>query len=285
MKAILRKIKYKKILEQKGDKTPYEQFFQVDEKDRKFVKIFYGEDVIMQGIEWVKSVAKPFQPVYMYAHNGKGFDTYMVKTDKFVVKAQSEGKLKFKSMIKNTNGILNFQIMFKGTKINLNCTMAHISGSLKKMCKDFKVPESISKDGFDAMSVNKNNFMSDEIKQKLCFYLQNDVLSLSNIWLKHFRNILRILNPKCCEGDICVCFDDVQKIQEIKILDIRRSLSSAGMSWNSMCYLSEEIRELGVKKSIGQFDCPLMKQFVRKCIKGGRVVAMYNEWVPNIVDG
>lgn len=205
----------------------------------------------------------------------------MVQSDKFVLQRQSEGGLKFKSMIKNTSGILNLQMMHSSVKINFNCTMAHIQGSLKKMCEDFCVPKDISKDDFDAMSVNKDNYMCPDVREKLCYYLENDVLSLGNIWMKHLRNILRIINPGCCQNDlVCVCFDDVQRIGDIDVLDIRKSLSSAGVSWNSMCYLFKEIRELGESKRIGQFDCQLMKQFVRKCIKGGRVVAMYNEWLP-----
>jgi hypothetical protein len=68
--------------------------------------------------------------VYLYAHNGKGFDSYVVKNDENVLKAQADGEITYKNLIKNTSGILNFSMSASNCKINFQCTLAHIPGSL-----------------------------------------------------------------------------------------------------------------------------------------------------------
>ena len=90
----------------------------------------------------------------MYAHNGKGFDSLIVKNDPQVLELQKEKKIKFASMVKNSNGVLSFVVKSKKLSMNFQCTLSHIQGSLKNLCKSYAVPESICKDDFDILSVN-----------------------------------------------------------------------------------------------------------------------------------
>lgn len=84
--------------------------------------------------------------IYLYAHNGKGFDSYIIMHD-----AQLRNVARFKNIIKNGTGILSLTIEMSNSNIHLMCTAAHLSDSLKKLCKNFNVPEDISKDNFNIM--------------------------------------------------------------------------------------------------------------------------------------
>lgn len=178
-------------------------------------------DAIQQMIRYLdkktRKEGKNKASVYLYAHNGKGFDSYMVKNDQGLIDAQARGEIKYKKLIKNTSGILNFQVSAKNCKLNFQCTLAHIPGSLKSLCEYFDVPESIKKDSLDILNITKQNFM--QFKDKIVYYLQNDVLSLANIWMKHVQSVIRITNPCKC-SNFCVCLDDVDLMQGMKCLDI-----------------------------------------------------------------
>lgn len=105
----------------------------------------------------------------------------------------------------------------KNSKLNFQCTLAHIPGSLKNLCDDFNVPESIKKDSLDIVNITESSYM--ENKNKIVYYLQNDVLCLANIWMKHVQSLISITNPCKCKG-FCVCLDDVELLQGMKCLDI-----------------------------------------------------------------
>jgi hypothetical protein len=54
-------------------------------------------------------------------------------------------------------------------KINFQCTLAHIPGSLWILCEYFNVPESIKKDSLDIKNITKNNYI--QMKDKIIYYL------------------------------------------------------------------------------------------------------------------
>lgn len=88
-------------------------------------------------IEWIESIYAPEYTgrtriqVNMYAHNSKGFDSYLV--------LKTSG-LKFKNIIKTNSSILKLSVLTASCKIHFLCTLSHLSGSLEKLCKNFEVP-------------------------------------------------------------------------------------------------------------------------------------------------
>ena len=140
-----------------------------------------------------------------------------------VLESQASGELTFKNLIKNTSGLLSFSMSLKNVKINFQCTLAHIPGSLKNLCTDFNVPETITKDSLDIQNVTKDTYNTD-LKDKIIYYLQNDVLSLANIWMKHVQSLLSITDPCNCQNSrsakICTCLDEPSLLKESFTLDI-----------------------------------------------------------------
>lgn len=79
---------------------------------------------------------------YAYAHNGKGFDSYLI------LDCPDIKEYKFTSIVKNASGILQL-VIHKDMKtpsgetkriyLNLQCTAAHLANSLKNLCESFNV--------------------------------------------------------------------------------------------------------------------------------------------------
>jgi hypothetical protein len=76
-----------------------------------------------------------------------------------------------------------FYLVFKDTR-------NFLTDSLKSICKSFSVPEEFSKIEMEELKitdVNYENYMS--LKDKWLPYLWNDVLSLSYIYFRFYREI------------------------------------------------------------------------------------------------
>lgn len=106
--------------------------------------------------------------IYLYAHNGKGFDSFVIMNDPYL--KEIEG-IKFSKITKNTSGLLNLSIEMSNVVVNLRCTLAHHAGSLKTLCENFKVSESIKKDGFNILQMNETNYQNEQLKQECIYYL------------------------------------------------------------------------------------------------------------------
>ena len=103
--------------------------YQVNEEDRKFIHTYYGFECIKNMIEeidnnttkvikniktktgeYIKQEIK--RVLYFYAHNGKGFDSYIIFNDPIFWKWMNEMNKKqeyeigFKNIVKNTSGLL-----------------------------------------------------------------------------------------------------------------------------------------------------------------------------------
>jgi len=255
----------------------------IEEEDWKYVKIYYGDnneetsplyemfDELDNNTEKIKYESKGQilewkQVFWFFAHNGKGFDSYILMNDKLL-----SNKVNFKSIVKTGAGILLLQFEMKNIKVNLQCTLAHLSGSLKSLCKSFKVPNSISKDDFDVTQINSENYLDEDLKQKCIYYLQNDVLSLANIWKKQLNNY-EIAIQTLKDNFWTTEMNQQNKNKTIKIV---KALSSAGASWNIYSYIFN--KDISVNK-IGNFENWILKQYLRKSIHGGWVAAYINKF-------
>lgn len=106
----------------------------------------------------------------MYAHNGRGFDNYIV--------LKTPG-LKFKNIIRTNSNILKLDVLTPTCKIHFMCTLSHLTGSLDGLCKNFDIPTNLSK-------LSEKGFTWDEITESswasylhlVVPYLELDVMSL-----------------------------------------------------------------------------------------------------------
>jgi len=81
--------------------------------------------------------------VYMYAHNAKKFDNYLLLNTSF--KSGRNTSYKFKTVIKSGSGLIKVVLIVaktdqKSIRLNFMCTLAHIPGSLEQLAKDYGSP-------------------------------------------------------------------------------------------------------------------------------------------------
>lgn len=119
--------------------------------------------------------------INMYAHNSKGFDTWVV--------LRTSG-IKFKNIIKTNSSLLWLSVLTPSCKLNFLCTLAHLSGWLSTLCKNFGLSDSNSKLsestwGFGWEDVNEETWDNPDLLNKIIPYLTLDVISLREIWKKY----------------------------------------------------------------------------------------------------
>lgn len=69
--------------------------------------------------------------MYLYAHNSKGYDSYHLL---YRLK-----KYKIEGLCKAGSGILDVSVKLDHCIVHFRCTLSHLQGSLKGLCKDFKL--------------------------------------------------------------------------------------------------------------------------------------------------
>ena len=166
------------------------------------VKVCYGGNVLGRCInefisdmtEW--AMDRGYTSIHAYAHNGVGFDSYVVQA--------FNTKYEYHNILKTGRGLLAmrlkipfitqtsqrriFPVTFLDTKVFL-------SFSLSKLCEDFKVPECWSKLDFPITKINWRNCYHPEVLRVLEPYSINDARALAYI----IKQINRIV---CLESDV-----------------------------------------------------------------------------------
>lgn len=117
----------------------------VSQIDRKNVKLMIGDDVMDDMIAWLDEKhpatdvvaasgkeVKCKQQVWLWAHNGKKFDNYVL--------LHALKNYKFKSIVKSASGIIKLEVRGKNTRVFFMCTLAHLGVSLAKLCEEYEVP-------------------------------------------------------------------------------------------------------------------------------------------------
>ena len=61
-------------------------------------------------------------------------------------------------MIKPKGIINSLVVEMENCNIHFKCTASHLGGSLKKLCKTFKVPENLRKSELEFEEINENNW-------------------------------------------------------------------------------------------------------------------------------
>ena len=114
-----------------------------------------------------------------------------------------------------------------------------MNSSLKNLCKSFNVPESISKEEFDTLSITEINYI--ENKSKVIHYLENDILSLAFIWDQQIKSYISVMSSVNNSSS--------------NVVDVRKCLSSASVSFNIYCYYYNDLLK---KYLVGNFDSSLL---------------------------
>ena len=186
----------------------------------------------------------------MYAHNGSGFDTWIILNnlpcDRHIVG----------DSIKNGKGIISLKIfngyIEKNKKqipryLHFRCGMTHLNYSLKKLGKTFELPKELLKTEMNHDEIDENNYKDK--KDIWLPYVKNDVLCTAYCYARYSK-----------------------AIEEISGFSMKDCLSLPGLGWKSFNSLGTEEDE-----PIYTYNDKYMRWFVRQSIKGGRVCA-FNQY-------
>ena len=186
----------------------------------------------------------------LHAHNGSGFDTWIIlnnlRCDKHIVG----------DIIKNGKGIIELKIfnglIYKNNKqipqyLHFRCGMTHLNYSLKKLGKTFELPKELLKTEIDHNDIDGNNYKDKK-----------------DIWLPYVKNDV-----------LCTAYSYARYIgamKEITGFSMKDCLSLPGLGWKYFNSLRTEEDE-----PIYTYNDKYMRWFVRQSIKGGRVCA-FNQY-------
>ena len=187
--------------------------------------------------------------IQLHAHNGSGFDTWVIlnnlRCDKHIV-----------DIIKNGKGIISLKVfnglIYRNNKqipqyLIFRCGTTHLNYSLKKLGRTFKLPKELLK-----TEMNHDDIDGDNYKDK------------KGIWLPYVKNDV-----------LCTAYSYARYIEAMKEktgFSMKDCLSLPGLGWKYFNSLRTEEDE-----AIYTYNDKYMRWFVRQPIKGGRVCA-FNQY-------
>ena len=226
-------------------------------KSREDTIAFMGDDCIDKALDYclkLKGEVKLKNKIIsynlqMHAHNGSGFDTWIIlnnlRCDKHIV-----------DIIKNGKGIISLKVfnglIYKNNKqipqyLIFRCGMTHLNYSLKKLGKTFRLPNELLKTEMNHDDIDANNYKDKK-----------------DIWLPYVKN--DVLCTAYCYARYC------KNMEEITKFSMKDCLSLPGLGWKYFNSLRTEEDE-----PIYTYNDKYMRWFVRQSIKGGRVCA-FNQY-------
>ena len=163
---------------------------------------FMGEDCINNALDYLlkfKGEEKKINNkiveynLLMIAHNGSGFDTWVIlnnlRCDKHIVG----------DIIKNGKGIIELKVfdglIYKNNKqipqyLHFRCGMTHLNYSLKKLGNTFKLPKELLKTEIDHNDIDVNIYKDK--KDIWLPYVKNDVLCTAYSYARYIMNMKKI---------------------------------------------------------------------------------------------
>ena len=184
----------------------------------------------------------------MIAHNGSGFDSYVVLNN--LPQWRSVVKL-----IKNGAGIVSLKI-FNGyvdqnkkipQYVHFRCGRVHINKSLRKIGESYKLQESLLKKELEHDEINEDTWEAK--KNEWLPYVKNDVSSTAFCYARYTMGM-----------------------EELTEFGMKNSLNLPSLASKYFNSLGDENDE-----PISTYTDPFMRNFVRKSIKGGRCNA-FNQY-------
>ena len=182
--------------------------------------------------------------LYLIAHNGSGFDSYVV--------LNNLPQWRTVKLIKNGSGIVSLQI-FNGyvdqnkkipQYVHLRCGLLHIKDSLKNIGKSYKLQPCLLKQELEHDEIFEDNW--EEKENQWLPYLNNDMLSTAFSYAKYSK-----------------------RIEELTGFGMKNSLTLPSLANKYFNSLRDENDE-----PIYTYNDEFMRHFVRKSIKGGRCSAL-----------
>ena len=193
--------------------------------------------------------------LYLIAHNGSGFDSYVVLNN--LPQWRSVVKL-----IKNGRGIVSLKI-FNGyvdpvkkipQYVHFRCGRVHINKSLRKIGESYKLQPSLLKQEMEHDEIHEDTW---EAKEKEWLpYVKNDVLSTAFCYARYTMGM-----------------------EELTEFGMKNSLTLPSLANKFFNSLRDENDE-----PLYTYTDPFMRNFVRKAIKGGRCNAFNQHYKSEISD-
>ena len=185
----------------------------------------------------------------MHAHNGSGFDTWIVLNnlpcDKHNVDIIKKGKGIIE--LKVFNGLILKNIRKIPQYFHFRCGMTHLKYSLKNLGKTFKLPKELLKTEMNHDDIDGGNYKDK--KDIWLHYVKNDVLCTAYSYAR-----------------------DIKATEKITGFSMKDCLSLPGLGWKYFNSLRTEEDE-----PIYTYNDKYIRWFVRQSIKGGRVCA-FNQY-------
>ena len=179
----------------------------------------------------------------IHAHNGSGFDTWIILNnlpcDKHIV-----------DIIKNGKGIIELKVfnglIYENNKqipqyLHFRCGMTHLNYSLKKLGKTFKLPKELLKTEMYHDGIDENNWRDK--KDEWLPYVKYDVPCTAYSYARY-----------------------IKAMEELTGFSMKDCLSLPGLEWKYFNSLRTEEDE-----PIYTYDDKYTRWFVHQSIKGGRV--------------
>ena len=226
--------------------------------------VFKGIDCINEMLDYVLSFKGEPKKVknkiveynlYLIAHNGSGFDSYVVLNNlpqwRSIVKT-----------IKNGAGIVSLKI-FNGyvdsvkkipQYVHFRCGRVHINKSLRKIGESYKLQESLLKKELEHDEIYEDTWEARE--NEWLPYVKNDVLSTAFCYARYTMGM-----------------------EELTEFGMKNSLTLPSLANKYFNSLRDENDE-----PIYTYTDPFMRNFVRKAIKGGRCNAFNQHYKSEISD-
>ena len=193
--------------------------------------------------------------LYLIAHNGSGFDSYVVLNN--LPKWRSVIKL-----IKNGAGIISLK-KFNGyvdpvkkipQYVHFRCGRVHINQKLRRIGESYKLQESLLKKELEHDEIYEDTW--EEKENEWLPYVKNDVLSTAFCYARYTMGM-----------------------EELTEFGMKNSLTLPSLSNKYFNSLRDENHE-----PIYTYTNPFMRNFVRKAIKGGRCNAFNLHYKSEISD-
>ena len=140
--------------------------------------------------------------------------------------------------------------------VKFTCSKSHIKGSLNKIGKEYGLQPELLKSEIEHTQINKNNYLKKTTILRHIWepYLISDVICLGFIYARHSM--------------------EMQKMAGFGIEDC---LTEASLGWK--CF-----GKYNKKKEFYTFNDKYVRSFIRKSIKGGRVLALNRYFESNQFD-
>ena len=226
--------------------------------------VFKGTDCINEMLDHVLSFKGQPKKIknkiveynlYLIAHNGSGFDSYVVLNN--LPQWRSVVKL-----IKNGAGIVSLKI-FNGyvdpvkkipQYVHFRCGRVHINKSLRKIGESYKLQESLLKKELEHDEIFEDTWEARE--NEWLPYVKNDVLSTAFCYARYTMGM-----------------------EELTEFGMKNSLTLPSLANKYFNSLRDENDE-----PIYTYTDPFMRNFVRKAIKGGKCIAFNQHYKSEISD-